>query len=120
MRASPLIAVLPMLAATWVGAAETSPPADEQILEVHINGQQAGSTLLVRRDADGALLVRAEDFDSLRLKPPQVATIVIDGVAYFRLDAAIGADVRFDEATQSATLTLPASAFQSTVTSRTD
>jgi len=121
MRAPSLIAVLPMFAATWVGAAETSSlPADEQILELHINGQEAGSTLLVRRDADDALLVRAEDFDSLRLKPPQEATIVIDGVAYFRIDAAMGADVRFDDATQSADLTLPASAFHSTVTALAD
>ena len=57
---------------------------------------------------------------SLRLKPPQEATIVIDGIAYFRVDAAMGADVRFDDATQSADLTLPANAFLPTVTALAD
>ena len=74
----------------------------------------------MRRDADGALLVRAEDFAALRLKPPQAATVLVDGIAYFRIDAAMGADVRFDAATQSVDLTLPADAFVPTVTALAD
>jgi outer membrane usher protein len=115
MRARSLIAVLPMLAATWAAATDAPLVTDEEIMVLRINGQEAGSPLLVRRDADGALLVRTEDFQNLRLKPPQEATVVVDGVAYFRLGAAMGADVSFDGATQSAEVTLPADAFMPTV-----
>jgi len=116
MRRAPLLALLPMLAAPWAPALGDPPAGDEEIVALRINGQEAGATFLVRRDAGGALLVRTEDFAALRLKPLQEATIIVDGVAYFRLDAAMGADVRFDRATQSVDLTLPADAFQPTVT----
>src|SRR6185295_10547988 len=105
MRALPLFAMLPMLAAPWAPARGDAPPGDapgeEEIVELRLNGQETGATLLVRRDAAGALLLRAEDFAALRLRPPQVATVLVDGVAYFRLDPSSGADVRFDGATQS-------------------
>ena len=100
MRRAPLLALLPMLAAPWAPALGDPPPGDEEIVALRINGQDTGATFLVRRDEGGALLIRAEDFAALRLKPPQEATIIVDGVAYFRLDAAMGADVRFDPATQ--------------------
>jgi len=116
MRVRSLIVVLPMLAATWAAAATDAPPSsDEEIIVLRINGQEAGSPLLVRRDADGVLLVRTEDFQGLRLKPPQEATVVIDGVAYFRVGATMSADVRFDGATQSADVNLPVDAFLPTV-----
>jgi len=115
MRALPLFALLPMLAAPWAAARGDVPPGDEEIVELRINGQETGAALLVRRDADGALLLRAEDFAGLRLRPPQVPTVLVDGIAYFRVDASMGADVRFDAATQSADLTLPADAFVPTV-----
>jgi outer membrane usher protein len=116
MRARSLIALLPMLAAPWAAAAEGPLVTDEEILVLRINGQEAGAPLLVRRDANGALLVRTEDFQGLRLKPPQEATVVVDGVAYFRLAEAMGALVHFDGATQSADVTVPADAFMPTVT----
>jgi outer membrane usher protein FimD/PapC len=116
MLARPLIAVLPMLAAPWAAAATDAPAvSEEEIIVLRINGQEAGSPLLVRRDSGGTLLVRTEDFQSLRLKPPQEATVLVDGVAYFRLGASMGADIHFDEATQSADITLPAAAFLPTV-----
>jgi outer membrane usher protein len=120
MRALPLFALLPMFAAPWAPARGDSPPGDEEIVELRINGQETGATFLVRRDAGGALLLRAEDFAALRLQPPQVATVLVDGTAYFRVDASMGADVRFDAATQSADLTLPADAFVPTVTALPD
>src|SRR5688572_19137599 len=106
MRVAPLLALLPMLSAPWAPALSDPSAADEEIVALRINGQEAGATFLVRRDAEGALLLRAEDFAGLRLKPPQEATILIDGVAYFRIGAAMGADVRFDQATQSVDMTL--------------
>ena len=53
---------------------------------------------------------------SLRLVPPSVAPVLVEGQPYFRIDETMGAIVRFDAATQSADLTLPASAFVATVT----
>src|SRR5687767_15067900 len=120
MRALPVFALLPMLAAPWAPARGDSPPGDEEIVELRINGQDAGATFFVRRDASGALLLRAEDLAELRLRPPQVATVLVDGIAYFRLDASMGADVRFDGATQSVDLTLPPDAFVPTVTALPD
>ena len=115
MRAVSLLALLPAIAAPWA-TANASPTAEaEEVVELRVNGQQAGTTVLVRRDTDGALLLRAEDFAGLRLKPPQSATVVVEGVAYFRVDASMGADVRFEGATQSVDLTLPADAFVPTV-----
>jgi outer membrane usher protein len=116
MRVRSLIAVVAMLAASWAAATDAPLVTDEEIIALRINGQEAEAPLLVRRDADGVLLVRTEDFQALRLKPPQEATVVVDGVAYFRLGAAMGADVRFDGATQSAEVNLPADAFVPSVT----
>ena len=120
MRALPLFALLPILVAQWAPARGDAPPEDapgeEEIVELRLNGQETGATLLVRRDAAGALFLRAEDFAALRLRPPQVATVLVDGIAYFRIDASMGADVRFDDATQSVDIALPADAFVPTVT----
>ena len=115
MRAASLLALLPTLTALWAPAQAQAPAGAEEVVELRINGQGTGTALLVRRDADGALLVRAEDFAGLRLKPPQQPTILVEGAAYFRVDASMGADVRFDATTQSADLTLPATAFVPTV-----
>ncbi len=98
------------------GARDRTLPATRRSSSCASTGRKPGATLLVRRDADGALLVRAEDFAGLRLRPPQEATVLVDGMAYFRVDATMGADVRFDGATQSVDLTLPADAFVPTVT----
>ena len=84
------LTLLPLIAAPWAAASGDSPSRDEEVIELRINGQDAGTTLLVRRDADGALLIRAEDFSDLRLKPPQQPTVLVDGVAYFRVDAGDG------------------------------
>jgi outer membrane usher protein FimD/PapC len=122
MRALPLFALLPILVAPWAPARGDTPPdeapGEEQIVELRLNGQETGATLLVRRDASGVLFLRAEDFAALRLRPPQVATVLVDGIAYFRIDASLGADVRFDGATQSVDIALPADAFVPTVTGK--
>ena len=115
MRALPLLALLPILAAPWAPAASQATTGNEEVVELRINDQEEGTTLLVRRDPDGALLVRAEDFGALRLEPPQQAPILVDGAAYFRIDAAMGATVEFDASTQSVKLSLPPDAFLPTV-----
>jgi outer membrane usher protein len=118
MRSVSLLALLPILAAPWAPATGSERPPAEEVIELHINGADSGSTLLVRRDADGALLIRADDLAGLRLNPPTQQPVRIDGVAYFRIDAAMGATVQFDERTQSAELSLPAEAFVPTVSAR--
>lgn len=81
------------------------------ILEVRLNDQDDGPTLVVRRDADGALLVRAADLPLLRLKPPPGGLVRVDGEHYVRLGPERGATTVFDDATQTVHLTLPPDAF---------
>ncbi len=95
-------------------AASVAPAAPESVVEFTVNGQEQATTLVVRRDADGTLLLRADDLATLRLRPPAGGGVPIDGVLYYRLDASLGAEVRFDPATQHADLALPAAAFEAT------
>jgi len=81
------------------------------ILEVTVNEQSAGLTLVVRREPDGALLIRTADLPRLRLKTPDDGLVMVDGEQYARLGEELGATVAFDEATQSARVDLPAEAF---------
>jgi outer membrane usher protein len=116
MRAVSFLALLPVLAAPLVFA-EPAGGGGEEVLELRINEQETGATLLVRRDDDGTLLLRAEDLAHLRIRPPQSPTVLLDGVAYFRIDGGMGAHVVFDATTQSVNLTLPSDAFVTTVAS---
>ena len=81
------------------------------LVEVRVNDQPAAAPLVVRRDLDGALLIRSEDLPQLRLRTPSSGLTTIDGERYLRFDAKIGASVAFDDATQSARVTLPPDAF---------
>jgi len=106
------LAVSPALAAgAGAIAAEMPPPLEPTIVDIRINDQTEGTTLIVRRDLDGTLLVRSEDLPQLRLRTPSGGLTTIDGERHLRLDAAIGARVEFDDATQSARVTLPPDAF---------
>ena len=115
MRIVSLAALLPILAAPWASATEELQIGPEEILEMRVNGQDEGVTLLVRRDANGALLVRTEDLAALRLKPPPDGIVLVDGSAYARIGAAQGAQLSYDAATQSVELSLPPEAFVATV-----
>jgi outer membrane usher protein len=83
-------------------------------MEVRVNGQAAADMLVVRRDADGALLLKATDLPRLRMKAPERGAVVVNGERYYRVGAEIGASVAFDETAQSVSVTLPAAAFEST------
>jgi outer membrane usher protein len=98
-----------------VASAQQGPEAfAESVVEVTINGEHLPSALLVRRDSDGTLLVRASDLKSLRLKTPPVGAMLVNGQRYYRIGKEIGATVTFDEATQSVDLNLPPQAFTAT------
>ena len=51
-----------------------------------------------------------EDLPALRLEPPPVGTVLVEGSAYSGRTPT-GAELRYDAATQSVDLSLPASAF---------
>jgi outer membrane usher protein len=116
MRAAALsLAVSLALASALVHAAEGPDAFTESVVEFTVNGQPAITTLVVRRDADGTLLLRATDFATLRLNMPARGALLVNGERYYRLGAEMGARVNFDATTQHADVTLPPEAFLATV-----
>jgi outer membrane usher protein len=108
----PGIAACLLLVATAVAhAAADAEPFVEAVVELRVNDQADSTTLVVRRDHDGTLLIRAEDLASLRLRPPERGAVQVNGERYYRLGADMGAHVVFDDGTQSGQVTLPPSAF---------
>jgi outer membrane usher protein len=109
------IATILLLAATGGAVAAATPPAQEPfaeaVVELRINDQPESTTLVVRRDKDGTLLVRAADLAALRLRTPARGAVLINGERHYRLGREIGALVVFDEGTQSGQVTLPPDAF---------
>ena len=90
--------------------------AGQSIVEITLNDQSDRTTLVVRRDATGTLLLDESDLARLRLNTPNVEPISIDGQRYYRIDAAMGAEVVTDDRTQSVRIQLPPSAFVETRT----
>jgi len=106
------LAVSFALAAATTAAADSGPQAFEPaIVELRLNDQPHGTPLIVRRDADGTLLLKADDLPQLRLKTPSRGLLMVDGERYVRIDAAMGATTMFDAATQSVRVQLPPAAF---------
>ena len=101
------------IAAPVPGVAAAEPFA-ETIVELHVNDQAEAVSLVVRRDVDGTLLIRAEDLQALRLRKPARGGMQVNGERYYRLGPEIGAVVAFDQASMTARVTLPAKAFLST------
>ena len=109
------LAVSLALAGPLATAADAGLQAFEpSIVEVRLNEQNEGTTLVVRRDAGGALLIRADDLPLLRLKTPSRELTLIEGERYVRFDADAGAQIAFDDATQTARVRLPPDAFLTT------
>jgi outer membrane usher protein len=111
VRAKLSLAVSLVLAGAPALAADTGDSFAEAIVELHINGQAEGSTLVVRHDTDGTLLIKASDLPALHLKTPASGAVMVNGERYYRLGTEIGASVTLDTATQTANVTLPAGAF---------
>ncbi len=117
MRAALSLAISLALATPLVHAADGPDAFLESVVEFTVNGQPAITTLVVRRDADGTLLLRAADLATLRLKQPARGVLLVNGERYYRLGAEMGARVSFDATTQHADVTLPPEAFLATVRS---
>jgi len=110
-RLLPLAVSLALAQAAAASGNEGPPAFEPAIVELRVNEQGDGPTLVVRRDPGGALLLRAEDLPQLRIRPPSRGLVLVDGERYFRFAPDTGAEIVFDEATQSARLTLPPAAF---------
>jgi len=109
------LAVSLVLAGAATAATDPAAQAFEPVIvELKVNDQAGSSTLIVRRDRDGTLLIRAEDLAQLRVRTPARGVVMVDGERYVRLGPEIGANVVFDEATQTANVTLPPGAFVAT------
>lgn len=115
MRAALSLAISLALAAPFAAVAAGPDAFTESVVEFTVNGQPGLTTLVVRRDADGTLLLRAEDLAKLRLKKPQRGALLVNGERYYRLGSELGASVNFDPTTQHAEVTLPPDAFVGTV-----
>jgi outer membrane usher protein len=99
------LAVVPALAAdNW----------QEAVLQMTVNGQAPGETVIALRDAHGAIWLDTADFNTLRLNLPTAPAHVFRGERYFPLLALPGCAVQIDERTQSATVQVPAADLQST------
>ena len=80
------LAVSLALAQAAAASGSEGPPAFEPaIVELRVNEQDDGPTLVVRRDPGGALLLRAEDLPQLRIRTPSRGLMLVDG-AGFALD----------------------------------
>jgi outer membrane usher protein len=116
MRLGLSVAVALALAGAAAHAEQGPEAFAESVLEVTVNGEHLASPLVVRRDADGTLLLRADDLKALRIKTPVRGAMTVNGQLYYRVGSEIGANVSFDEATQSVDVNLPAQAFVATTT----
>jgi outer membrane usher protein len=105
------VAVALALAGAMLSAHAGPEAFTESVLQVTINGEQLPTALVVRRDSDGTLLVKASDLKALRLKTPLTGALTVNGQRYYRIGGEIGATVNFDDATQSVDLNLPPQAF---------
>lgn len=109
-RSRPLAALLAF--ASMVATADPLRPVGEPaIVELRLNGQEQGPTLVVRRDLDGGLMVRTADLPALRLTMPPGGVLTIDGEDHVRIGPEVGATIVFEEATQTVYMGLPARFF---------
>jgi outer membrane usher protein len=83
-------------------------------LEVEVNGQQPGTSLLLQTP-DGRLWAPAEDLRLWRLPIPPGEPLINNGGAYYALDRLPGLHYTIDDATQSVTISAPARLFAETV-----
>lgn len=93
-------------------------PLKEAVLDVSINTEASGESLVVLRDTANGLWISAGDFTRLHLKAPQGQAVESNGKKYYPLNTLAGASVVIDEALQHATVQLPPTAFEPTLVHR--
>ena len=83
-------------------------------MEIALQPQAEGETLVVLRGAGGALYLDEEEFTRLRLRLPQAQYHEYEGRRYYPLSAIRGCTVTIDEMRQRAVISAPARAFETT------
>ena len=86
----------------------------ESVMNVTVNSQPDSATLIVLRDASGALWLDAADFPRLRLLAPPGAGILHQGRRYLPLAAVPGVSVALDESAQAISVSAAPAAFAAT------
>jgi outer membrane usher protein len=118
LRRFNVVWALCLLAVAGVGRADMAPPPDdgyrESVMKVSVNSQPQGETLVVLRDASGALWLDAADFARLRLLTPSVNGITHAGRRYLPLATVPGVSVELDESAQTVRVTAAPTAFAAT------
>ena len=94
------------------GPSPAAAPVEELLLQVDVNDQRLNDTVLVLRMSGDKLSVPGESLDRWRLRRPDVAPRVVNGVAYYPLDAIPGLTYVFDFARQRLAILAPGAAFQ--------
>ena len=89
-----------------------NPRAEELLLQADVNDQRLDETVLALRTAEGRIAVQGESLDRWRLRRPDVAPQVVNGVPYYPLDAIPGLKYTFDFAKQRLAILAPAAAFR--------
>ncbi len=84
----------------------------EAVLEVSVNSESAGESLVVLRGPGNSIYLAEEDLKRLHLRVPHVAAVEREGRRYYALAAVVGSRVRIDDARQRALVTVPAAAFE--------
>ena len=95
-------------------AADDQAAFQEAWLEVRINDQSAGTSLVRRRGARG-LQVSAVDLKAWRLRVPRVPPGSTNADDYYSLDSFEGLTYRLDELHQTLWITVPPSLFEATL-----
>jgi outer membrane usher protein len=106
--------ILAVLACGLIAPARAAAPLQEALIEIRVNGQSPGQTLLVLRDNGNGLWVQADDLARLRLKRPKAPPLEHAGRQYFDLNDIAGAVITIDEARDQASVRVPPAAFAST------
>jgi outer membrane usher protein len=86
----------------------------ESVMSVNVNSQPQSETLIVLRDASGALWIDAADFPRLRLLTPPGSGIVHQGRHFLPLAAVPGVSIELDESAQSIAVNAAPAAFAAT------
>jgi len=94
--------------------AEDAGSLHEAVLEVIVNSQTPGETLVVLRDDAGGLWLDERDLARLHLRMPSAAPSLYQQRRYYPLSAIPGGSIEFDEANGRALISLPGAAFLST------
>ncbi|MGH8397837.1 MAG: fimbria/pilus outer membrane usher protein [Gammaproteobacteria bacterium] len=85
----------------------------EVLLDVHVNGQDVGTALLLQRDQ--SVYAQAQSLEIWRIQDRPANTVKHDDLTFYPLDSMAGVSYRVDFATQSLWISAPAGSFPGSV-----